>query len=233
MADNPGRLEYLRTGVLINEQEMRLDNPCSLFYRGLDGLTYILCLGAGGIFQILPVDGEGTIDIPVEQPPNFWVPPTVDIRDWVGNGSQEAINTNIGFHREFRQNKNDELRGNTNLFFGPLAYDGSDLFVRIIWQLTSSPVSGKTVKWDLDFALVKADGTEDAETKSNGALTTGEIDISSFTPNRLVTTDFPVMDGELNAVLLEMNLSRDGSTDSYNKVVHLFATVLFKADTVL
>lgn len=223
---------YLRVVTQINEHEHRQDNPCSFFYKGLDRLTYIMCIAEGGIFQILPVDGDGAIGPPVEQPPNFWVPPTVDIRDWVGNGSQEAINTNIGFHREFRQNANNELRANTNLLFGPLAYDGTDLFLRLLWSIENTPSGGDDVQWELDFAYIKANVGENANTKVSGNLTK-LVDVSSFTVDELVTTDLPVMAGLDAAALLEMNLRRDGFVDNYNKTVHLYATVLFRADTVL
>ena len=225
--------EYLRTGILINEKEMRLDKPCSLFLKGLDGKTYIICIAADGIFQVLNTEGE-SIGLPVEQPPNFWVPPTLDIQDWIGNGSQQAINTNIGFHRVFKQSpSDDEMRGQSNLLFGPIEYDGTDIFLRLLWQLDNLiPSSGDTVIWELDFAFVKADGTEDADTKSSGTLSL-TIDVGSRSVGNLFSDDLPNMPGLDGASLLEMNLRRKASVDLYKDPVKLFAVVMFRSDTVL
>jgi len=62
-SDKQAFRKFLRVGGMVNEDFHRQDTPCSFYYKGMDGKTYILCIGPGGVWMILDENGN-----PITQP---------------------------------------------------------------------------------------------------------------------------------------------------------------------
>ncbi len=227
-ADSPTFKKFLRVATMVNEHEHRQDRACSFFMKALDGKTYILCIDENAQFLILDPENGNAL---VPQAPTFWVPPNVDIQDWVGNGSTQSLNAGVGIRRNFRQNSIDEIRTNTNIEFGPLPYDGSAIVVRILWQLEGGG-SGTGIKFNLKFGFIEIN-TDDAKTKVSGTVFK-EIDVTTLSTNMLFETDMPPISGATPSALLELTLQRLGNDpfDDWNREVSVFATVMFREDSI-
>jgi len=102
-----------------------------------------------------------------------------------------------------------------------IAYDGSDLILRLYWECDNTPPGGgDNVDWKLEWAFVKADGSTNASTAQDDSIVT-TVDVSSRTDDRLYKDDLPnnvviKMAGLAGADLLLMELTRNGVDDTYS-----------------
>lgn len=159
-----------------------------------------------------------------------WNPPSFAIGGWLSNGALAYLATGAGMMRTFDAMSNDEIVANLALEADGVPYDGSSLALRLSWAPFSTPDAGKTVKWEVDFAFLKDDGSENPYTKTSGA-TSDEIDLTGRTGQRQYVDVLSTMAGEAGATTLQITLrrlSQGPGADSFNDDADVFAIDLVK-----
>jgi hypothetical protein len=160
----------------------------------------------------------------------IWKAPVTPLFAFVNQGATLAANPNgAGAQYYFSATADNQIQTNITLDSLGVAYDGSDLKLRISWQLfNTNPSLTDTVVWRVRHVFV-TDG-EDADSKVV-VSTNNTISVVGRLPNQLYTDDLNIMTGLPNAKLLFVGLSRLGSAgsgDTYTNTTDLFGVELVK-----
>lgn len=206
-------------------------NSISDIYRSVDLVTEI---NANNILL-----NDGTNDLTkaaslqfVSEQSNEWQPPFIDLGSAFGSGAAALLNPGVGLQWSFDAVSDDEIVFNVDLVNNGVAYDGSDLKLKIHWQIFSTaPGAGDTVLWEVDYAFVKSDGTDNPGTIVDGNLT-DSIVVDAMTASRQYTNDLSTMTGKSGAKTLQITLRRNssgGGADDYPNAADIFGIELIKA----
>jgi hypothetical protein len=155
-----------------------------------------------------------------------WQPSSTTLGDGVGNGTQLFANTGAGFQVAFDAASDDEFLFNLPLRdHQGVAYNGQDIALEICWALFSTaPSASDDVVWDIDYAFVKDDGTENPYTLVDGNLT-DTIVVDARTADRKYRDTLSTMTGKVGATGLQVTLRRNSTgagADSYSGTVDLY-----------
>lgn len=160
-----------------------------------------------------------------------WQPPHMTLSSWWDSTAARLANANAGFQISFSPSANQDMRCQVSLDKNGVAYDGSNLRLRLHWQLfNSAPGVGDDVLWRVSYVFL-LDG-DDGDSK---AATTVDnvILVESRTQNQLYTDDLNIMTGVANARTLAITLTRQSSgappVDSYSDFVDVFGAEIIKA----
>jgi hypothetical protein len=96
-----------------------------------------------------------------------------------------------------------------------------------MWQLYVSAPATRNVIWEIDYAFVKADGTENGAIKVSYVAST--IDVNARTQNLSYEDQLPTMTGLVGAKYLNLTLRRKSTgfgADTYPNDADIFATKL-------
>jgi len=159
----------------------------------------------------------------------LWQPPDLNLGQWIGNGAGLFANAGSGFERGFSPVANDELLAQVALSWAGIPYDGSSTRLRLFSEpFQTAPGAGDNVIWEVDYALIPADGTVDAETIVTGTLS-DTIDISARTANRLYQDALSSIPGVIGAEILNLTLRRKssgGGSDTFSDFIDIHAIAL-------
>lgn len=154
-----------------------------------------------------------------------WLPPSLDNSNFASLGASIVQNTGAGVHYVFDAASDDQIFGSINLHNNNIAYDGSDIQLVLSYQLSGSAIApGDNVIFNFSYSLVRADGTENANTKVTTVIHT--INVESLTLDVLYTEAFPTITGLTSADILNITLERNSTgagADTYDGDFNLFA----------
>jgi len=163
--------------------------------------------------------------------PASWRPPAITLGDLVANGATLYSNTGAGYQMSFDAASDDEALVNIHLSNNGVAYDGSDVKIHLHSQLfATAPGGSDNVKIEIDYAFIKADGTQDAETLKDGTVVM-DIDVSSRTEDLLYGDISGVLTGLAGASQLQLTIRRNSTgagADSYSNAWDLYALEIEK-----
>lgn len=170
-----------------------------------------------------------TVDKVIQESPD-WFPPNMTISDVATSGAALFGNT-AGYHISFDQSSDDAISFNLDLSSFGVMYDGSDIALEISWSLFSSaPGVGDAVKWDVTYAFVKADGTENGYTISDGNFE-DTIVVDARTADTVYLDQLSTMTGKADATQLQVSMFRNSQgvgADTYGNAADLFKIRLKK-----
>lgn len=162
---------------------------------------------------------------------NRWQPPQLTLGDIVTSGASLFANTGCGYQASFDASSDDEVLFNVPLRNGGLDYDGSDLALKIDWKLYSTPpIIGSTVEWQIDYAFIKDDGTQDAYTLVDDS-TSDVIDVQARDEDVMYSDILSTMSGVAGATVLLITLRRNSTglgSDTYLNSADLYGIELIK-----
>ena len=152
--------------------------------------------------------------------------PDITIGDGVTNGASIFANIGAGYQISFDATSDDEYLFNVTLGSG---YAGQDVALELCWLLFSTaPSASDTVIWEVDYAFVKSDGTEDAYTLADGNNVDAVV-VDSFTADRKYDTTLTTMTGKVGAADLQITLRRNSigaGADSYSGSADIYGLTL-------
>jgi hypothetical protein len=186
--------------------------------------------GTEGVGKVLTSDASGRANWQTPSGSATWQPPTKDLSAYLGNGASTLANANAGFQKSFSATANNEVLAEVTLFNNNVNYDGSDLQIRLRWQLfNTAPGVGDDVIWEVDYVFL-LDG-DDGDSKA-ATLITDTIDVSGRTANQLYTDVISTnLTGVANAHTLGITIRRrssGGGADSYPSAADVFGIELLK-----
>lgn len=159
-----------------------------------------------------------------------WRPPVLSAADHLSNGVIHYVNTGAGYQISFPEAVISNIYFHVQLNHDGLIYDGSDLALQLESSLYNDNPSGKNVKWQVKYAFVKADGTENWFTKLD-ATNIDTIDVTGRTPNMTYTDILTTMNGVVGAEQLLISLSRisaNPGADTFTQNVDLYKYDIIK-----
>lgn len=155
-----------------------------------------------------------------------WRAPNLTLGDFALSGAALQRNTGAGYHIRFDAASNDIAFANIHLDGFGADYDGSDLALRINSQLfDTAPVAGNNVKWEVNYAFVKADETQNALTLVSGTFT-DTIDVAARSADILYSDMLTTMGGVADANQLQISIYRlsvGGGSDTYPNSVDVYS----------
>ena len=155
-------------------------------------------------------------------PPVNWQPPSLTLSDMVHNGATLYVNTGAGYQVSFAPNVNNEILSNLHLNNKGIVYDGSDLDIMLHYQLYVTSPAGKNIQIEIDYAFVKTDGTQNAETVVTGTIV-DNFSVDGKTENRLYAHTSSLIPGVLGANQLQLTIRRNGVVDTYANAFDVYA----------
>ncbi len=166
--------------------------------------------------------------LPAKQ--RIWTPPNIELVG-VGNGASLFGANNAGYFRSFSSTADDEVLWTVLLNWQGIPYDGSNLGLRLFWQLfVNVPAGGDDVKWEVDYVYILSGGVDDPDSKA----ATNNVDtivVDARTDDVMYDDLLLTMTGLADAEVLSMTLRRNstgGGADSYDGNTHLFGIRLEK-----
>ena len=143
-----------------------------------------------------------------------WFPPQVPIFAVAGVGTVFALNTGAGLYASLSGTADDKISFNT-ILNNNVAYDGSNLKIRLHARLSSNAVAGNTVGLLLDYSFIKIgdnSNTEVTNVAQQNTVVTGKLtDIEFY-------IDLATMTGEAGAHSLQVTIKRNSTgagSDTY------------------
>ena len=180
------------------------------------------------------VDNTATAAVWIETTSIFvesWSAPNVDIGAGVANGASLFSNVGAGFQVSFANNSDNEYLLSIPLAHNGISYDGSDLNLKLEWALFSTaPGAGDNVLWEVDYAFVKDDATQDPYTLLD-ATTIDDIDVSARTADVLYADTLSTMTGVAGAAVLLLTIRRNGQgggSDVYGSSADVYGITINK-----
>ena len=143
-----------------------------------------------------------------------WYPPQVPLYAIASVGTTFTLNTGAGIYASFSGTADDKIIFNTVLN-NNVAYDGSNLKIRLHCRLSSNAGAGQTVGLLLDYAFTKVgdnSNTEVTNVAQQNEVVTGKTTDIEF------NIDLATMTGEVGAHSLQISITRNstgGSADTY------------------
>lgn len=158
-----------------------------------------------------------------------WSAPNVDIGSGVTSGASLFANVGAGFQVSFANNADNELLLSIPLSHNSTAYDGSSLTLTLDWALFSTaPGGGDNVLWEVDYAFVKDDATQNPYTLMD-ATTSDDIDVSARTEDVMYSDTLSTMTGVTGAAVLLLTIRRNGmggGSDAYGSSADIYGITI-------
>ena len=161
-----------------------------------------------------------------------WNPNSMQLNSWLGGTTAATLIANgngAGFQYFFSSTANQSIITSVTLDNSGLVYDGSNLVLRIRWQLfVTIPGPGTdVVRWRVTYVFIGLG--EDADSKVTTQVV-NDINVIARNPNQLYQDDLLTIPGAIGAKLLSLKLERVGSnaSDTYPNTADLFTVELIK-----
>ena len=161
-----------------------------------------------------------------------WNPNAMQLDSWLPGTTPATLLANgngAGYQYFFSSITNQSIIASVTLDNSGLVYDGSDLVLRIGWQLFSTiPGSGTdVVRWRVTYVFISLG--EDADSKVT-TVANNNVNVLGRNPNQLYQDDLLTIPGVPGAKLLSLKLERQGSmgADTYPNTADLFTVELIK-----
>jgi hypothetical protein len=138
---------------------------------------------------------------------NIWTPPLVALGSVFTLGASVIANTGAGIYLRFLGNADDSIFFNLDLRNSNVAYDGSDLALRLHWRISVNGGVGDTVGWAVSYAIVK-DGDNSMTAVTN--IAQQNVDVSAELADITFSTTLGAMTGVVDGEVLMLTLLRNG-----------------------
>lgn len=145
----------------------------------------------------------------------IWEMPNINLGDGVTSGVSVFRAGAGGIQYAFDGTSDDEWSSNTCLANNKILYDGSDLQLKISYQLSENPGAGDTVEFEVQYAFLTAGDNSDGA----GTTFTDAIDQTGRVVDQIYTDILPTnLIGVADKELLQLSIMRDalgGGSDSF------------------
>lgn len=158
---------------------------------------------AGGIYLI---SYDGT-NFQLLGNSNAWTPPLLALGSMFFIGAGVFSNIGAGVFVRFRLNQDDQMFLNLDLRNDNIAYDGSDLAIRLHWRTSIDGGVGDTVGWVVEYAVTKDGDNSDTLVT---AIAQQDVDVSAKLANIQFSTTLGTMTGVVGGDVLQVTLTRNG-----------------------
>ena len=144
-----------------------------------------------------------------------------------GVGTVFVLNTGAGLYASLSGTTDDKISFNT-ILNNNVAYDGSNLKIRLHARLSSNAGAGETVGLLLDYAFIKVgdnSNTEVTNVAQQNEVVTGKLTDIEF------NIDLATMTGEAGAHSLQISITRNstgGGSDTYAGNLRVVGVELIK-----
>jgi hypothetical protein len=125
-----------------------------------------------------------------------WKPMDMALDSWLGSGAVTLLSSSTaGFFKAFGAIGDDAVVAEMPLDHEGINYDGSDIQLRITWQLDGlAPSVGDTVRWQINYKYL-AVGEDGNPVAPDATIVTLDILVDARTPDTLYVDDLPIMTG--------------------------------------
>jgi hypothetical protein len=165
-------------------------------------------------------------------PAPTWVSNAMQLDSWLPGTTPATLLANgngAGYQYYFSSTVNQSIITSVTLDNGGLVYDGSDLILRIGWQLfTTTPATlANVVRWRVTYVFISLG--EDGDSKT-ATTVNNNVNVLGRNPNQLYQDDLLTIPGVPGAKLLSLKLERRGADggDTYTNTADLFTVELIK-----
>ncbi len=172
----------------------------------------------------LIVDNLQVGDNPVGQ----WFPPCISFGGGYTSGVSVFRSSGSGLLFTFDAANDDEWSTNLVLRCNGIDYDGTNLKVRIYYQIPVSGGAGDNVKLNYDYAFLQLG--ENGNSKKTEFEDT--IDVSAVVANQMQVYESSVLTGVVSAKVLQLNIERNSTgagADTYGNDFDILGIELIKA----
>lgn len=185
------------------------------------GPTVMRKLGLVDLATGSKVGGASPAVSPIDKTKIPWTPPA-NSSSLHADGASRVFAT-TGWYFDYSDGASDAVHVNQSLENNGVAYDGSTLYVRVFFALTSTPGGADVVQWQLKYAFCGDNTGDDPETAGATAATLLHS-VGGLTAARLYSVLVPTagISGSAGDVELQFSLIRLGVADTYNANVRVF-----------
>ena len=175
---------------------------------GTDNVKYITSLGLAGSKYIA------------------WNPRSIPIGALSTVGATTGLNVGVGGYISFKSGASNKVVYNDSLVgTNGVAYDGSNLAVKLHWRIDANGSPGDTVRWLVQFAIIKPG---DNSNTTYTALANQDVDVSAKLQDIDFSTTLGTMTGVTGGETLMIDLTRKGSADVFTGNAEIIAFEIIK-----
>lgn len=164
----------------------------------------------------------------IEQESPIWTPPPLNLGNFATSGVSLFRAGAGGLQYGFDQSSDDEASTNIPLDWNGFTYDGSDVKLRIKYQLSATPDASDTVEFEVQYAFMDAGDDSDGA----GTTFTDAIDQTSRVTGQVYDDLLPTaLTGVTGKKFLQLSIMRDaigGGSDSYGGSIWVVSIELEK-----